>query len=246
MNKRLFCFTLYILFVCFTTHSSAVYAAKKIIIGYIDLPDVLDSSGKDAPYNEFMARILSRIENPYDTLFIPSARSNYLLQQKRIDCVFPVIPNFYQRSDPTIFSDTTNKVTSHVFTLKNDINDSLENLNGKMVAYRKGLIFGTLFDKYKYSRFVAVESEDLAIKLLQQKRVDGYLAYYPDITMSLSEKTLNLLHFDKEQPLTMSEDKLECVDTKNNRDFMEKFNQELHKMKLTGELQQILGRYYNF
>ncbi|MGJ8678959.1 hypothetical protein [Paraglaciecola sp.] len=243
MSKLIFSFALCVMFA--TPVFSSSLDAEKIRIGYIDLPEVLDRSGKSAPYNELMARLLNRIAMPYSTLFIPSARSNYLIHQKRIDCVFPVIPGFYKRAVPTLFSEATNKVTSHLFSVTTPAIQSLEASSGKMIAYRKGLIFGTLFDKFQFVRFVPVETEDIAIKLLHSNKVDGYIAYYPDITLSLNAETLSLLKFNKDKPLTSSEDKLECVDTPINRVFIEKFNHQLQKMKTSGELKHILNKYYN-
>jgi ABC-type amino acid transport substrate-binding protein len=221
-------------------------SAEPITIGYIDLPEVLDSSGKSAPYNELMARLLKRTGQPYNTLFIPSARSNYLLNQNRINCVFPVIPHFYKRSMPTLFSTATNKVTSHVFSISSPAVNSIKDLTGKMIAYRKGLIFGTLFDKFELVRFVPVDSESVALRLMRENRVDAYLAYYPDIKISMDENDRKQLFYSKEFPLTSSEDKLECTDNTLNKRFIEKFDAELNKMKASGELKQVLGSYYNF
>ncbi len=236
---------MYLIFICVCTAANGE-EAQVLKLGYIDLPEVFDSSGKGAPYNELMARLLKRIALPYDSRFIPSARSNAMMQQGRIDCVFPAIPHFYDRGIPTLLSEATNKVSSHIFSSESPAIKGIAEADEKIIAYRQGMNFGQLVNQYPNVDFVPVETQRNAMSLMYRRKVDGYLAYYPDIILSMSEMEFSRLHVSLDHPLSRSEDKLECSDTPNNRLFIQRFNQELQKMKTSGELRQVLGNYYNF
>ena len=226
--------------------SFACLAGEQAVIGYIELPKVLDSKLKSSPYNRLMAKLLARIDLPYSTQFVSSGRANALMHQGRLDCIFPVVPGGYQRSVPTILSDTTNNVSVHLFSAKPPGFTSLKEMEDKVIVYSRGMYFGDLFRKNKNIKFLAVDSEDIAIKLLFKNRADAYLAYYPDIKLSLDKEQYRQLVFDAMQPVAVSEDKLECADNAKNKAFIDKFNKELDKMKASGELKLILGDYFNF
>jgi len=228
---------------------SIAYSDDKVNVGYVELTKVLDSVHTSSPYNQLMATLFSRIETEtnakINTLYIPSGRLNVLLQNGSVDCIFPVVPNGYDRKMATIFSDGTNNVASFHFYLQNKKKAPLEQGEKEVIVYNRTSYFGKLFEQPHDVKYIAVDSQQIAINLLRKGRADGYLAYYPDIKVSLSEQDFQQLIFDKAKPVTESIDKMECADTEKSQNFLIKFNAELRKMKNSGEIKHILGDYYN-
>lgn len=218
---------------------------KPVRLGFSLLPGVLDENNS-SPYNQLLDVVSKRADIDFDGNFFPSIRSNHFLENGQIDCIYPIAKGGYKRQIKTLFSESFNTVTTHLFTLQQQKINSLQDASGKTVVYLRGYLFANLvLDTQNSISFVPVENTDAALQLLMNGRADAYLEYMPDLKFGLSERRFTELSANLSNPLQTLEDVIECSDTIKNRDVITVFNSVLADLKSSGQLKQILGEYYN-
>lgn len=233
------------IFLFFLMSSGFAIGQMSVSVGFSRVTGVLDDQ-PDSPYNKLLNVLSKKAGIEFVGNFFPSVRSNYFLEKRQIDCIFPIVKGGYQRPIKTIFSAPFNVVTSHFFTLKLPAFTSLADASQKTVAYQRGYLFANLVvnDDYNIS-FVPVEDIEAAVTLLKTGKADSYLEYMPDLKFNLDDRDFEKLITDLNSPIQTIEDVMECTDTLKNRKILAAFDTALTELKASGELQVILGNYYN-
>ena len=217
--------------------------AKEIKLALTHIPKVLEFGNDNAPYNRFLKAFFEH-SNLQPTLeFMPSSRANKLLNEKRIDCIFPIIPT-NSRTISTQFSDPINGIRAHIFSLGPAVYTSLQQLRGKQVVYLRGYIFGDVIATEKSIGFFPVTSQQAALGMLKKQRADAYIDYVPDIRFVFNQADLKLLKYDPTAPVIKDFDRLECLNSPQGLEFLNSINRFLVVQKQQGHMTKLLGKYY--
>lgn len=207
------------------------------------IPKVLEFGNADAPYNRLLEQFVATKTIAFDYEFMPSSRANKLLNELKIDCIFPIIPT-RTRSVQTHFSDPINGIKAHVFSLGPQTYSNLEQLNGKVVVYLRGYLFGDLIANTPSISFFPVTNQKAALGMLQKQRAHAYLDYVPDIRFVFTDDELSLLKYRPDAPFIKDYDRMECLETPAGKELMTQLNRFVANKKAQNQLRDILGNYY--
>ncbi|NVK23781.1 MAG: transporter substrate-binding domain-containing protein [Gammaproteobacteria bacterium] len=211
-------------------------------VAFIKVPGVFDYNTPEAPYNKLLKELQSSMT--VEGRFLPSARANKLLINKKFECIFPILPP-KSRDFPTILSEPINGLKAYAFTLAGKPKVSgLSDLRGKTVVYLRGYLFGGLLEQNPDIHFFPVSDQEAALGVLKKGRADAYLDYIPDLRLALSEEGYGLLKYDIKKPIIEDHDRIECIDNPNTRKFIDDINERLSALKASGKLQELLGKYF--
>jgi ABC-type amino acid transport substrate-binding protein len=217
--------------------------AQQVKLALTTIPHVLEHDVSDAPYNKLVSEILAKTKHNIYTEFMPSARANLLLNQQKLDCIFPIIPT-QTRSIKTKQSVPINGIRAYVFNINNEPFTKLSQLNNKIVVYLRGYMFGDLIAENKTIKFFPVSSQNAALGMLKKNRAEAYIDYIPDLKFALSPTEFSSLNYDENAPVIVTDDVMECRSTAEVLMFLEELNQIIETLRQSGRLKKILGRYY--
>lgn len=207
---------------------------------------VTDKDDESAPYNRLLGALIEHTKFNIQRDYYPTARSNLLLEQQMVDCIFPIAEGAYRRDIQVIYSQSVNRVTTHLFSYGEQPFLHLSDVADEVVVYIRGYLFGELVKTQPYNvSFVPVDSHQSALQVLQSGRAKAYLEYMPDLRFALTASQIQPLRFAKAHPVQETFDIFECYASSQNAQFIKNLNQVLTRLKSTGQLQQLLGDYYN-
>ncbi|NVK25830.1 MAG: transporter substrate-binding domain-containing protein [Gammaproteobacteria bacterium] len=217
--------------------------AKQVKIALTHIPKVMEYDTPDAPYTKLINVLRSEFGLEFEPIFLPSARANKLLNDKKIDCIFPIIPTSSRFVD-TLFSSPVNGIRAHFFSKDGKQYKSIEELAGKTVVYLRGYLFADLIANNRQVSFLPVNSQQAAFMILAKQRADVYLEYIPDIRYTLSSEQMATLSYSKKHPIIKNNDRLECLTSERGKAFLKDFNDKIQILRASGELRKILGDYF--
>lgn len=218
-------------------------SAEHIKLALTSIPKVLEYRNSEAPYNQLVSHLEQQLNMPMELLFMPSSRSNQLLDSRKIDCVMPIVPGNNRKSE-TFLSTPINGIRAYLFSIPPAKYSSLDQLEGDLVLYLRGYLFGGLIREKSQINFFPVHNQMAALSMIEKGRAKAYLEYVPDLRLVFSPEQLSLLAFDEENPIIKSKDHMECLDTKKNRAFVAAFDREIKSLRASGRLAELLGKYY--
>lgn len=232
-----------LLFLCTLLLSSLAFADNALNIALTHIPKVLEYQNQYAPYNRFIERLKHDVPLEYNFVYMPSSRSNKQLENRQLDCIFPIVPT-HTRPVPTILSAKINGISAHLFSLGPKIYRSLDELNDQVVVHQRGYLFGDYIKQYKEVRLFPVTTHSAAIGVLQKNRAAALIDYIPDLRYVLEPRQMALLKYDPDSPLVRTFDHFECIDNDKTNRFMTKVNTFILSLQNSGELKTLLGDYY--
>lgn len=227
-----------LLFVSFT-----VKGKVPVVIALTHIPQVLEFENEQAPYNKLIKAIEQKISVPTRYEFMPSERGNRLLAKGKIDCIFPIIPADYERSEKTAFSTPINGISLNLFAL-NQRYKGFDELEGKIVVHLRGYLFANARKKYPSIKFFPASNQENALNMLKNGRASAYLDYLPDVRFSIPKEQMQLLQYDKENPVLKANDSFECKDSGHAKDFLKQLEKAVELLDTQGQLKTILADYY--
>jgi ABC-type amino acid transport substrate-binding protein len=233
----------YLLFFVTLVFATGMTVAKELHVALTRIPKVLEFQAKDAPYNRFMSAFTAYSNVQFSQQFMPSSRANKLLREKKIDCIFPIIPP-NSRHISTLLSNPINGIDAHIFTLGPRKYSTLKQLEGAHVAYLRGYLFGGIMDSHPLIGFLPVTTQNAALGMLKKKRVDAYIDYLPDIRFVFSKADFELLKYDAQSPVIQESDRMECLSSKEGKALIEELNTFVRFQRSQGTLPQLLGDYF--
>lgn len=204
------------------------------------------TDGADAPYNRLLSVVVEQTRFNMLKEYYPTARSNFLLEHQQVDCIFPIAQGAHRRHIEVIYSQSVNRVTTHLFSYGTDEFRHLSDVANEVVVYIRGYLFGDLVNTQPHNvSFIPVDTHHSALQLLKTGRAKAYLEYLPDIRFALSKEQLEQLRYSREFPVQETFDIFECYASQKNATFILNLNQVLTHLKTSGRLQELLGDYYN-
>lgn len=203
---------------------------------------VLEQDNEQAPYNRLIKHI--KLKNSVVKYrYMTSTRALRMLEQGKLDCVFPVIQDEHFAKQNLLFSQAINGVSLHLFSLTKSYNNLAE-LNHKIVVHLRSYLFELEAKAYPEVHFYPVDNRQQMLTMLQQGRADAYLDYLPDLKFSLQQSDMQRLQYEPSSPVLAASDRFVCSNERAAKQFLAEVNTVLVELSRTGQLQQILGNYY--
>lgn len=226
---------------CIPNISTQVMAEHVITIGASDSDYLLSSKlNKKGPYNYLVDKLKEKTTFNFNLTYLPPARSDMLLANKLIDCIIPGNINQVEKPEEHVSTIAFNYARAHVFTKKNRPKiHSQAALDGKVLATRRGYHYG---DKVFGANVINVKVNTIkqSVLMLEKERIDAFVAYSPDILVTLNEFDSINFHYDKSFIIHQQSEQIVCQKTQLNKQFIKELNQVITELKASGELDLIL------
>lgn len=217
----------------------------ELSLALFELPGVLQPLNDALPYNRLVKHIDGTTPYAMTTQYLPYSRAEKMLRNRQLDCMFPVVKGESTKQLSSFYSATVNHVAVYLFSLDRPLR-SFDEISDQAALHLSNHGFGywSLTGK-EHANWIAVGSREIALRVMQSGRAAAFIDYYPDIKVALSEDDFKRVKFATEHPLNRFEDAVECSDSNKTRAFITWFNSELETLNRTGQLQEILGEFYN-
>jgi len=241
------CLLIVLLFSWFTATpgKTPVLAADEIRLHLSYLPHRLteDSSRQ---YGLLLEELLAGADVEVIRLMAPLKRTTALFKSDPRSCVFPaniVALDMGAGASDVMALETVDIVSVRLYTAReNRVGAALEDFAPERVGYFRGSgalhLLGPNSD-----RFLAINSEEQLISMLELGRLDAFLGHHPDTALALDDLGkpgalfVSPLAFNNlEFPVSFV-----CHDTAEGRRFREVMNPRISALRRTGRLQEILG-----
>lgn len=182
--------------------SSKLYAETKVAIGII--PGAIEDNPKLS--NNYMSFIRQLDDSTLE--FVPMARADLLFERHLVDCVFP--GSTAQMSNREKLGQSKPLRTIYAYIFVKDKETLQHSFKDKNIALRRGLGFGNVRERL-FANFIDLNSDELALKMLNKGRVDAVVAYFPDLVAAqhkMGER--HLPYYDEKRPIYQAEEALVC------------------------------------
>ncbi len=186
----------------------------------------------------------------FNVLVRSLSRSLISMKTDQGSCLFPATVNALVTNDndmaafALISSDPIDEVSLRVLTNSTKpLITSIKELEGKRIAILNGLHSEQFLGDVN-ADVEPTPDEYVRLKMLTAGRLDAVLSFIPDILLAAEDLGLSIPHFDEHLALLRDEGAaIVCHDNADNRAFIAQFNDVLRRMKASGELQRIMGKY---
>ncbi len=223
-----------------------------VSIAALEIPGVLQADRKGA-YDRVLTRLSEMAGRKWQFVHLPAKRVDMVLA-KTDGCAFPFDLGHFneistEQKGKLISAEPFNigKVFLFTRTGKAPQGNPMENPEFRLGA-KRGVPFGKEFDLLLAThpnRVQLLNSDDSGVKMLLANRIDGLLAYFPDMSVFFRENQKPpLLSYDPLKPIITHRDSVVCAATKENQAFIEQLNTGIVKLRKSGKLKEILGEYY--
>ena len=200
-------------------------------------------------YNAFFKAIKS-YDIEFDLEVKPLSRSIRSFEKDKNSCLFPTSKMLVEKTIPksvpigTVESEPLDLISLHVFTNNQSKTiQKLDELNGKRIAVWGGLDVNTILKDTK-PIIETTANEEIRLKMLKAKRIDAILGFKPDVQLASENLGFEQPKYNTELVLYKDEPaSIVCHATPENKNFIEKINKIIIKMRKSGELKTILGGY---
>lgn len=157
----------------------------------------------------------------------PAARARqFMLTEK--SCLFPVDMQYFDVGVSLIQSQAFVKIPIKIFSLSKAM--MLEELKGKRVGMRLGLLYGKSVDQLKKDWNVEyVDTLAQNMKKLESGRLDAIVEFELDVDEYFKKNPKIKNWQDNSKPIEILSDALVCVDTEKNRKVIDRFNKTINK-----------------
>lgn len=204
---------------------AASWAKAEVSIISMDIPGLHQSDGQ-GEYDQIISS--SVVASGMASLkIVPPARAEVSFSKCTNCCLSPANknPEFYDYGDDTVMTKPMATAMVLVFTAAgSEPVTSLEQLKGKRVGIRRGMVYGSTVDNagLKTNETNTISAN---IKKLNAGRLDAFIAYSPDVYTAFEEMGMEPLPHAKENPIAVHPDALVCKGVSN--EFIEAFNNAL-------------------
>lgn len=234
---------------CLATVSTA-RAADEVTLYLNQLPHRL-VPGSGRQYDGFLKELMQDIAFEVSPKPGPLVRSKTRFLKDPSSCLFPTnirALRIGSRADTLLPSEQVDVVSLRLYTR---IERPGEVEIGDFAPERVGYIRGSGAVQPlgpNADRFLAIDSEQQLIRMLELNRIDAFLGHHPDTALALDELNKpDALHVS---PLPVKNLRFKvtfiCHDTEAGRTFIESVNPLILKMRLDGRLRAILGPHAEF
>lgn len=232
--------TIFSLWVFLTSFNCFAYGTGPSFAAYL-IPGALEEN-KVGDYDKILTVISKMIGKPINYEVLPPARVENGLKTGSLDCVIPLDRRFWDGKESLINSEPLNVAKIFIFSRKNEgPYTSLDQLKGKKLGARRGMPYGPKIDKDYLLDLVTTDDQN--VQKLNSKRIDAFLAYYPDMPLWAKEHKSPLPNH-AQVPFDTHKDAFLCRDTPDVREFLKSFDEAVVKLRKSGELKKMLGDTY--
>ncbi len=233
--------SIYISFLVLLGISHNPLFAEVMIYG-IEIPGLHQSDGAGA-YDQLITETV--INSGLASLAVyPPAKAKNKFSECQNCCFSPANknPEFYEFSENFTQTDPMNTAKIYIFVNKGQPPISrLEGLQNKKVGIRFGMPYGKSFEEANLTTYTVYKLEG-QVRLIQNGRIDAFVAYVPDVYKMFRELNLEPFPHNVSRPIAVHPDRLVCKGVK--LEFINIFNEMLQKQKMSGRLKNILGKNY--
>ncbi len=217
--------------------------ALNMSVATYEIPNILEPN-RSGSYDKILLAVEHALGEVIDYSVFPPGRARVLFDSKKTDCILPFDADFLESKDALVQSDSLNLAKAYIFTKSGQQPlNSIDQLAGLLVGVRHGMAFGKDFDKANLS-LVRTALLEQNIQLLNRGRIHAFVAYEPDIWDAFNQLQIKPLNYDPLAPIVIHEDSILCHETPKARQFIQRFNLELRKLKDKGIVKEILGDSY--
>lgn len=228
----------------------AAFAEDDITLYLNRLPHRLtETSGRQ--YDLFLSELLAQIPLKISFQAAPLARSKTSFLGDPRSCLFPTnlrALNVGETAKSLVTSEQVDIVSLRLYTAgKTSPDTRLADFEPERVGYIRGSGAVHVLGK-NAGRFVAIESEEQLIRMIELDRIDAFLGHHPDTALALDElnkpdalhvSPLNFMNL--RFPITFI-----CHDNALGHRFLDAVNPRIQKMRLSGRLRAVLGPHAEF
>ncbi|MHA7776230.1 hypothetical protein [Roseibium sp. M-1] len=210
---------------------------------------LIDGSG--IQYDLFLKEILDQLPFGVSLRYGPLARSKTNFLGDPQSCLFPTnirALNVGDRASELETSVQVDVVSLRLYTADSHPYEAqLDSFAPERVGYIRGS--GAVYVLGADSgKFLAIDSEEQLIRMIQLGRLDAFLGHHPDTALALDQLGKpGLLHVS---PLAFKNLRFAitfiCHDNETGHRFLEVVNPRVLKMRLSGRLREILGPHAEF
>lgn len=218
-------------------------------ISSIELPYRLTTNPK-SPYQLILNKFFSEIKSNSELNISPIRRSIKNFFQKKQLCLMPTsrlaMIFFYpkkMKKYKVIQSAPIENVIVTIFSKAGSppISD-IKDINGKTISTWNGIFTDKLMPNAKVE-VIKVSKDKQSLSLLKAGRVDHVIGFIPDTLLVAENNGFAIPSFNKKVKLLETPVHLICHETEETKKFLSQFNLFLKRIKNSGSLKQILGKY---
>ena len=218
-------------------------------IAAIKLPHRL-TSDKSTPYRVILENFQNSSKTQSQVFVAPVIRSVRQFFTKKQKCLIPTSVNAMHFFHPkemkkfkVIESAPIENVVVKVFSKPGSAPlKRISDLNGKRIATWNGIYSDKLLPNIEV-KVLKINDDIQSLALLKRNRVDYVIGFLPDTPMVAQISGYKELSYSKNLSLLTTPVHLICHESPESIQFIKKFNSYLKKIKKSGELQRILGKY---
>ncbi|SFM35596.1 substrate-binding periplasmic protein [Marinobacter zhejiangensis] len=216
-------------------------AQADIRLAVPEITTLLDASG-DGVYQQIFNKAMESLDYQVSQDFYPYKRALYQFKAGRADCIFSFTEVLRKTlGDGQIIASYP--LGSFGYFLFSPAGQPPVSSNEELAGLRVGAVIGHegyYAEALEYSgEVLQVHSDEQAIEMLRQGRIDVAIAALPDIQPYMDDLT-----YSAEFPLFLGYDRITCYDTPENRAFLDGLSAELMKLKADGTYQRLAGDHY--
>lgn len=192
-------------------------------------------------YDKIISHLSKILDKPIIYEVLPPGQLEYQFQRKKLDCVIPLDRRFWHMNGNFINSEPLNIAKVYIFSrIGEGPYTRIDQIKDKKIGARIGIPYGPKADNLKLE---LAQTDDQNVQMLNAKRIDVFLAYFPDMLLWKNTHTLSLPNHSI-TPLDIHNDAFLCKDTPETRKFLTSFNAAVVKIRQSGELKQMLGNVF--
>lgn len=140
----------------------------------------------------------------------------------------------------TVSSSMIRNTSLRAYTLKGEKKIlTKKELLGKNIVYVRGLDLSSLKFKLDSSKTTSLNDVNQAVKIMKAKRSNVFLHWFPS-----TEEVMRDFHNDGAVILYTIKEKINCHNTKENREFISHLNDKIIKFQNNGGLKKLHNDFY--
>jgi|GEM_PF-1800580 len=214
---------------------------SEILIAAGEMPHLMSAKPEySGAYNVLMQQVKKEIKQKFKLFYLPPGRAGQEFEKQHFDCLMPGQMSGMKEKNKRIASVSFNYARAYIFnSVKQPAISTFEALHGKVLATRRGFVYGNLeFDK-EINR-LEVNHIQQSIDMLKKKRIDAFVAYEPDIISILKNMPEPVVHRSN-MVLHQQPEKIVCHRSEKTKAFVKAFNRSIKDLTRSGKLKEILG-----
>lgn len=225
-------------FISYQSMANDIIAPVSIAAG--EMPYLLSANAERAgAYDQLMTQISKQLDSEFELFYLPPARAGLTFENNVYDCLMPGQMANMVDKDKRIASKPFHYAKAYIFnSISQPPITSIDMLNGKVLATRRGFIYGGLKFSQKVE-VIEVNNIRQSIEMLNKNRIDAFIAYEPDILGVLNSTSGQNVH-RAALVLHQQPEKIVCHVNARTVEFINGFDLLIDQYMQSGKLDNII------